>query len=60
MYYTLMAQLPDTEMVNWTIEGYEDNNYAVQQQINAKANEGMIPFGYLKEDQVVNVLYIGF
>jgi len=60
MYYTLMAQLPDAEMTNWTIEGYEDNNYTIKQNVNSKANSGLIPFGYLKEEGVVNILYVGF
>ncbi len=59
-YYTLMAQVPDAQMTNWTIEGYEDNLHSIQQNINAKANAGMIPFGYLKEEHVVNVLFVGF
>jgi len=60
MYYTLMAQLPDAEMTNWTIEGYENNNYTIKQNVNAKANSGLIPFGYLQEEGVVNILYVGF
>ena len=60
MYYTLMAQLPDAEMTNWTIEGYEDNNYTIKQSVNSKANSGLIPFGYLKEEGIVNILYVGF
>ena len=60
MYYTLMAQLPDAQMTNWTIEGYEDNNYTIKQSVNAKANSGLIPFGYLQEENIVNILYVGF
>ena len=60
MYYTLMAQLPDAEMTNWTIEGYENNNYIIKQNVNTKANSGLIPFGYLQEEGVVNILYVGF
>lgn len=60
LYYTLLAQVPDSESVNWTIEGCEDNDYYIQQNINEKINSGFVPFGYLKEQGVVNVLYIGF
>jgi len=60
MYYTLMAQVPDSEQVSWTIEGYEDNNYSIQQGVNNAVNSGFIPFGYLKEQGIVNLLYIGF
>ncbi|MFK5855328.1 MAG: hypothetical protein QM503_04290 [Bacteroidota bacterium] len=60
MYYTLMAQLPDAHLANWTIEGYENNNYTIKQNVNAKASSGLIPFGYLQEDGVVNILYVGF
>ena len=60
MYYTLMVQLPDAEMTNWTIEGYEDNNYTIKQNVNNKANLGLIPFGYLKEGEIVNILFVGF
>ncbi len=60
MYYTLMVQLPDAEMTNWTIEGYEDNNYIIKQNVNSKASSGLIPFGYLKEGEIVNILYVGF
>lgn len=60
MYYTLMTQVPDTKITNWTIEGYEDNNNAIMQSVNAKIKSGMLPFGYLKEASVVNVLYVGF
>ena len=59
-YYTLLAQLPDAEMTNWTIEGYEDNNYTIKQSIDNKAKSGLVPFGYLKEGGIVNVLYVGF
>lgn len=60
LYYTLLAQVSDSESVNWTIEGCEDNDYYIQQNINEKINSGFVPFGYLKEQGVVNVLYIGF
>jgi len=60
MYYTLMTQLPDAKMTNWTIEGYENNNFAIKQNVNAKANLGMVPFGYLQEGGIVNLLYVGF
>ncbi len=60
MYYTLLAQVPDSEPVNWTIEGYENNNYTIQQGVNNAVNSGFVPFGYLKEEGVVNLLYIGF
>lgn len=60
MYYTLLAQVPDSENVNWTIEGYENNNYTIQQGVNNAVNSGFVPFGYLQEQGVVNVLYIGF
>ncbi len=59
-YYTLLAQLPDTQLANWTIEGYENNSYTLGQNINSKADAGLVPFGYLKEEGVVNILYIGF
>ena len=60
MYYTLLAQVPDSKPVNWTIEGYENNNYTIQQGVNNAINSGFVPFGYLKEEGVVNLLYIGF
>ena len=60
MYYTLMVQLPDSKLTNWSIEGYEDNNQLINQQINSKVSSGLIPFGYLKEEGVVNILYINF
>ncbi|MCD4772252.1 MAG: hypothetical protein K8R41_02575 [Bacteroidales bacterium] len=60
MYYTLMSQIPDTKISNWTIEGYQDNNNVIMQNVNAKINSGLLPFGYLKEGEVVNVLYVGF
>lgn len=60
MYYTLMAQVLDSELVSWTIEGYENNNYSIEQSVNNKVNSGLVPFGYLKEGEVVNVLYVGF
>ena len=60
MYYTLLAQLPDSEPVRWTIEGYEDNTYTINQAVNNMVNQGLIPFGFLNEQGIVNVLYIGF
>ena len=60
MYYTLLAQVHDSEPVNWTIEGYENNNYTIQQGVNSAVSSGFVPFGYLKEEGVVNLLYIGF
>ncbi len=60
MYYTLLVQVPDTDQVNWTIEGYEDNTQTVSQGINYMASQGLVPFGFLNEQGVVNVLYIGF
>jgi len=60
MYYTLMVQLPDAQMTNWTIEGYEDNNMQIQLKIDNMVSNGLVPFGYLKKDGVVNVLYVGF
>jgi hypothetical protein len=60
MYYTLMTQVPDTKITNWTIEGYNDNNNEIMQNVNTKINSGLLPFGYLKEGEVVNILYVGF
>ena len=60
MYYTLLIQLQNTEPPTWTIEGYEDNTYTVSQGINQMASQGLVPFGYLQEQGVVNVLYVGF
>ena len=60
MYYTLMTQVPDTRITNWTIEGYNDNNNEITQNVNANINSGLLPFGYLKEGEVVNILYVGF
>lgn len=59
-YYTLMVQATDTGLKSWTIEGYAFNQDIITQNINQKATEGMIPFGYLKKDDVVNVLYVGY
>ena len=52
--------MPDTKLTKWTIEGYQDNNNEIKQNVNAKINSGLLPFGYLKEGDVVNVLYVGF
>ena len=60
MYYTLMTQIPDTKITNWTIEGYQYDNNAIMQNVNTKINSGLIPFGYLKEENIVNILYVGF
>lgn len=60
MYYTLMTQIPDTKITNWTIEGYQDNNNEIMQNVNAKINSGLLPFGFLKEGEIVNILYVGF
>jgi hypothetical protein len=60
MYYTLMVQLPDSKLTNWSIEGYEENSQLINQQINSKVSSGLIPFGYLKKNGVINVLYIRF
>jgi len=59
MYYTLLAKLPDSEQVRWTIEGYE-NTHSVNQGVNSMIYQGYVPFGYLEEQGIVNVLYIGF
>ncbi len=60
MYYTLLVQVPGTEVTGWTIEGYQNNNNEIKQNVNTNINSGLLPFGYLKEDGVVNVLYVGF
>jgi len=60
MYYTLMTKIPDTKISNWTIEGYQDNINEIKQNVNAKINSGLLPFGFLKEGELVNVLYVGF
>ncbi len=60
MYYTLLAQVTDTKITNWSIEGYHDNSNGIIQSVNTKINSGLIPFGYLKEGKVENILYVGF
>ncbi len=60
MYYTLMIRLPDVKMTNWKIEGYEDDQYTILQKVDANVSAGMVPFGYLKEEGVVNMLFVGF
>lgn len=60
LYYTLLVNLPESEPAKWTVEGYENNNYILQQSANNLVNNGFIPFGYLQEQGVVNMLYIGF
>ncbi len=60
MYYTLMVQLPDASLSNWAIEGYQDNTMEIRQGVEQYIQGGMIPFGYLKEKGVVNILYVGF
>lgn len=60
MYYTLLIQLQNSDPANWTIQGYEDNSVLVSQSIDQKVNQGYVPFGYLNEQGVVNVLYVGF
>ncbi len=60
MYYTLVVQLTDAGLSNWYIEGYNDDQNEIQSGINRNISDGMVPFGYLKEGEVVNVLYVGF
>jgi hypothetical protein len=59
-YYTLLIQLPDGAGARWTIEGYNDNSTEIKNGIENNIASGLVPFGFLKEGNVVNVLYVGF
>lgn len=59
-YYTLLIQFPDGAEAGWTIEGYSDNNTEIKNGIENNIASGMVPFGFLKEQGVVNLLFVGF
>lgn len=57
-YYTLMVRVAESQLNNWIIDGLNTTN--TTQNINQKAAQGLAPFGYLTEDNVTNILYVGF
>lgn len=61
MYYTLLVKTGDGTIArDWNIRGFENNQENFKSTINVSTENGLIPFGYLKEGNVVNVLFVGF
>ena len=58
-YYTLLVQFTEPLAKKWSIEGYYDNKSAITKGVNAKLPEGSVPWGILKNNGTVNILFVG-
>jgi hypothetical protein len=57
-YYTLLIRLPGSGFKTWAIQGYQAKK-EMTDDIRKREQQKQIPFGYLEEGGVHNVLYLG-
>ncbi|MCF8343671.1 MAG: hypothetical protein K9G67_02295 [Bacteroidales bacterium] len=58
-YYTLLVQVQNSSLKNWEIKGYLTLQEA-QQEINDYMPQNKLPFGFIQEGSLYNVLYVGY
>jgi len=58
MYYVLLVQVKDIVFTNWELKGYTSET-AMNNDIKAKITQKKMPFGFLKNSGVINILYVG-
>lgn len=57
-YYTLLVRLPNSGFKTWAIQGYQSKK-EMTDDIRKRAEHKQIPFGYLEEGGIHNVLFLG-
>jgi len=58
-YYTLLVKVENSTFKSWAIQGY-NSKQQMEADLNNRLNSNQIPFGYLEEQGIYNVLYVGF
>lgn len=58
-YYTLLVKVENSTFKSWAIQGY-NSKQQMETDLSNRLNTQQIPFGYLEEKGIYNVLYVGF
>lgn len=58
-YYTLLIQVQNSSFKNWEISGYRAQS-EMQEGIDNKLLQNRIPFGYIEDGNLFNVLFVGY